>query len=391
MHQDVQLPTGVLGLDIDWHHPSWPLARLSDFGARANPKRGFLIVSKILGRHIPATPADLREALDALAGGIAPDLPGPVLIIGMAETATAMGQGIHAAYVRDTGRTDVLYAQTTRQTDGREALLTFEESHSHASSHLVLTPRSSDIADIYATARTLIIVDDECSTGKTFAALSASVLPHLPSIERIETVVLTDWSGGAYIETMPLPTVRHALLKGLLTWTAVPHSPLIAPLAAAANTHGRVPVNGTPARYGILVPAEGVADQSGLPLVRGERILVLGEGEFTYQALVAGETLTAMGNDVRVQGITRSPVLEGGAIGDTCRFPDPYRSGADCFLYNALGAAYDRIVIIGEVPAGEAPDMAGIMAGQLPGNHGTKVERVVFSWNDTSEGNGKEL
>lgn len=389
MHQDVQLPTGVLGLDIDWHHHSWPLERLSDFGARANPKRGFLIVSKILGRHIPAAPADLREALDDLARGIAADLPGPVLVIGMAETATAMGQGVHAAYVRDTGRTDVLYAQTTRQTDGNEVLLTFEESHSHASSHLVMAPRTAAIAEIYATARTLVIVDDECSTGKTFAALSASVLPHLPSIERIETVVLTDWSGGAYVEAMPLPTVRHALLKGLLNWTAVTHSPLIAPLAAAANTHGRVPLNGTPARYGILAPEEGIADQSGLPQVTGERILILGEGEFTYQALVAGETLAAMGNEVRVQGITRSPVLEGGAIGNTCRFPDPYRSGADCFLYNARRSDYDRIVIVAEVPEGEAPDMASIMAEQLPAGHTTKVERVVFSWNDTSERNGK--
>src|SRR3546814_5484099 len=70
-----------------------------DFAARANPKRGFLIVSKVLGRHLPASPNAIRGAMDELGQKLPADLPGPIVFLGMAETATALGQGVFAAYL----------------------------------------------------------------------------------------------------------------------------------------------------------------------------------------------------------------------------------------------------------------------------------------------------
>jgi len=189
---DVALASGNLHLSIHEHHDDWPLERLSDFGARANPKRGFLVVSKILGRHVPARPSDLRQAMNDLAEGISPYLPGPVLIVGMAETATALGQGVHAGYVSLTQRDDVYYVQSTRQIDGEDPLLAFEEAHSHATSHLILQPRTDEMREVYRTARSLVIVDDECSTGNTFIESATALLGVMPSVERIETAVLTD-------------------------------------------------------------------------------------------------------------------------------------------------------------------------------------------------------
>jgi len=375
---DVPLASGNLHLSIHEHHEDWPLQRLSDFGARANPKRGFLVVSRILGRHIPARPSDLREAMNDLTESISPHLPGPVLIVGMAETATALGQGVHAGYVSMTRRDDVFYVQSTRQVDGEEPLLAFEEAHSHATSHLILRPRTDEMREAYAKARTLVIVDDECSTGNTFVESATALLGVMPSVERIETAVLTDWSGGDYLDRMPMPSQRHFLLAGKLTWTPDPEAVARASLTAASNGHGKAPPKGSPARHGIRSPGHGEPPLRDLPLVRpGHRVLVLGECEFTYAALLLGEQMEDEGHDVHVQAITRSPVMEGGAIGDTARFDDPYQSGAPCFLYNALTPVYDDVVVVTEVPR-TTSDLQ--MLDQLPDGRKTRVTGVVHQW-----------
>jgi len=52
-----------------------------------------LFVSKVLGKHWPVRPTVMREIHARLATQIA-NLPGPLLVIGMAETATALGRGV---------------------------------------------------------------------------------------------------------------------------------------------------------------------------------------------------------------------------------------------------------------------------------------------------------
>ncbi len=39
-----------------------PLERLLGFAARANPKRPFLFVSRVLGRHVPVRPSQMRAS-----------------------------------------------------------------------------------------------------------------------------------------------------------------------------------------------------------------------------------------------------------------------------------------------------------------------------------------
>src|SRR3546814_8972728 len=81
----IELSTGTLELVIE--HAA-ELDAFCDFAARANPKRGFLIVSKVLGRHLPASPNAMRGAMDELGQKLPADLPGPIVFLGMAETAT---------------------------------------------------------------------------------------------------------------------------------------------------------------------------------------------------------------------------------------------------------------------------------------------------------------
>ncbi|MDW2612034.1 phosphoribosyltransferase domain-containing protein, partial [Escherichia coli] len=72
----------------------YPLTDLFDIAERRNPKRAFLFVSKVLGRHIPVSPQVMRNVYTQLAEQFLGTLDGPVVFIGMAETAVGLGAGV---------------------------------------------------------------------------------------------------------------------------------------------------------------------------------------------------------------------------------------------------------------------------------------------------------
>ena len=64
---------------------------------------------------------------------------------------------------------------STRHTLGTPLFARFEEEHSHASSHLLHWPIDDALKQQLLATKTLILVDDEASTGKTFINLSRAL------------------------------------------------------------------------------------------------------------------------------------------------------------------------------------------------------------------------
>ncbi len=350
------LPTGTLDLFCD---ESIVIADWCQIAARANPKRGFLIVSTVLGRHLPARPTKMRATMDALAAMLPADLPEPVVMLGMAETATALGQGSFAAFqARHPGKR-IVYLQSSRQrVEGAEIIARFEEGHSHATTHLVQIADPGLIAEV-ANARTLVIVDDECSTGQTFIAAARALVAAMPSVERIETLCITDWSDRAYLDSLPRAATAHAIVGGTMRWVA---GDLVAPatLASGSNNAGIAPREGMASRTGLAAPEE--ASRPLIDARTGERVLVLGEGEHSYEALRVAEAIEALGGIAAVQCITRSPALPGGAMTSISRFSDSYGSDAPCFLYNMLAHQPDRVVIVSETAGPQVAEAEAALA-----------------------------
>lgn len=341
----VALSTGVLTLEVQ---DGPRIEDFCDFAARANPKRGFLIVSKVLGRHLPARPARMRETMRYLAESLSADLPGPVVILGMAETATALGQGVFKVYRQTNPRTAAVYLQTSRQrVKGAKIIASFEEGHSHATSHIVQTDNNA-VDHMLRAARTLVIVDDESSTGNTFVAAGNAMREAMPMLERIETVCITDWSDLSYLPKMPVAAQANSILSGRMQWTKG-ETPETVTLAAASNNGGVAPPDGMTSRAGIL--SEERARRDYVAISKKERVLVLGDGEHSYEALLIAEEIERQGGIAAVQCITRSPALLGHAIESVSYFNDAYGSGAPCFLYNILAHKPDRIVIAAEIVA----------------------------------------
>ena len=113
---------------------------LFGFAERRNPKRAFLFVSKVLGRHIPVRPSIMNASFHSLAAQIPEDLPGPVLVIGMAETAVGLGAGVHRAF--SATRPDTVYMVSTRHPTGNELFARFEEEH--------INPRCADPNNLWS-------------------------------------------------------------------------------------------------------------------------------------------------------------------------------------------------------------------------------------------------
>jgi hypothetical protein len=342
MNIEIPLPTGSLHLDVE--RASWPLDALCGFAVRRNPRRAFLVVSKVLGRHIPAAPSLMRASMRDLAAQM-PDLAGPVLVVGLAETAVCLGQGVFEELARRPGW-DGMYIHSTRQLIGHPLLCRFEEPHSHASAHLIYRPVGFDLSKV----RSLVLVDDEISTGTTLVNLAAALIPELPRVERIVAAALTDLSGGSdWLERMPRPASCASLLSGSLRW-----QPGDAPPADTTAFDGAAPKLGTLASHRNFGRLGWRGEPIALPQVEptGHKIRIIGTGEFTYPPFLLAEQLEQAGHDVVMQSTSRSPALPGAAIGHILSFADNYDTGLPNFLYNAAPGDGRQSLICHETPPG---------------------------------------
>lgn len=385
----ISLPTGDLSIQV--MRTDIPLDQLCGFAARRNPKRGFLFVSKVLGKHIPVKPSLMRQVHTLLAAKIPAQLPGPVVVIGMAETAIALGHGVYDEYVRLTGRQDTLFLHSTRYRLDRPLALEFREEHSHAADHLMYLPEDQAHRRLFDSARTLVLIDDEASTGATFVNLAQAFKQRIPTIEHIVTGVITDWRGPArsarMLAQMPVSAAMISILEGEYQFQPAPNLVAMEMPKSVGNGHfkdgllprnqgrfglsGRVPLSAAAydlARAAIhrSQPAYDKPPQGGaVPGWMGSadtdrasnetsaaQVLVLGTGEFAYPPFLLAEELEAAGYDVRYQSTTRSPALIGGAMACGLTFADNYADGIGNYVYNVAPGQYERVIIAHETPDG---------------------------------------
>lgn len=320
------------------------------FAERENPRRAFLFVSKVLGRHIPVRPSVMAGTFERLAAKIPADLPGPVLVIGMAETATGLGAGVHRAF--SVTRPDALYMVSTRHSLGTELFTRFEEEHSHATAHLIHLPIDPDIREMMLSARSLILVDDEASTGQTFVNLYRALADAgLARLERVVTCVLTDWSDDAVRTALGETCEQVSLLRGAYHFDEDCTATLPDMAGTSVVALGKWPLIPEQdwGRLGVRHVDDCLAPD--LQIKPGESVIVLGTGEFVWQPFLLAERLQRAGADVWFSATSRSPIAPGHAIEHTLAFADNYGLGLPNFLYNVRPGQFDRVLICGETPA----------------------------------------
>ncbi|WP_445769187.1 phosphoribosyltransferase domain-containing protein [Rheinheimera sp.] len=319
---------------------------LFGFAERRNPKRAFLFVSKVLGRHIPVRPSVMQKAYSMLAAKIPADIPGPVLLIGMAETAVGLGAGIHRAYQKL--RDDSLYIVSTRHQLDKPIFCTFEEDHSHATSHLIYLPEDSEALYRLKHAKSVVLIDDEASTGNTFINLMGALESSGLNVEQIVTVTLTDWSNGAVRAGLSKPVTSVSLLEGAYSFLENKDAPF--PQMPRVNSVSKglwpIDVQRDWGRFGVINHSDTL--MLDIEPIAGEKVLVVGTNEFVFRPFLLAERLEKAGVEVYFSSTTRSPIAIAHSIKSALVFRDNYGMGIPNFLYNVLDKDFDRIIICTE-------------------------------------------
>ncbi|MFF2659212.1 phosphoribosyltransferase [Kitasatospora sp. NPDC058032] len=169
------------------------LPELVGLALRENRKRAHLLVSTVLGKHVPQRPAvvhgaglELGRRVRELLGPLDGQALARAVVLGYAETATGLGHsvadGLDAPYLHS----------TRRPVPGLAPLGGFEEEHSHATSHLLLPADPG----LLAGDGPLVLVDDEFSTGTTVLNTIRALHARHPRAHYV-VVALVDLRGEA--------------------------------------------------------------------------------------------------------------------------------------------------------------------------------------------------
>ncbi|MGW1377862.1 phosphoribosyltransferase [Streptomyces sp. NPDC002446] len=167
------------------------LPELLGLALRRNPKRAHLLVSNVLGKHVPQRPGVVHRAGFGLGRRVrellGDEAAARSVVLGYAETATGLGHSVAD------GLALAPYLHSTRRpVEGVAQVGGFEEEHSHATSHLLLP----EDRELLAGDGPLVLVDDEFSTGRTVLNTIKALHAHFPR-ERYVVVALVDMRSDA--------------------------------------------------------------------------------------------------------------------------------------------------------------------------------------------------
>lgn len=330
-----------------------------------NSKRAYLLVNPLQAKHIPVSPSDSLDMMRSLGKLLACKYPNTKLVIGFAETATAIGAAVAECF-----GADCVYIHTTREdVPAVNNWLVFLEEHSHAVEQKIC---GDNIRKWLKNTTQIIFVDDELSTGKTLinmveqlrhqfselettqmvaasimnrlspentqrladAGIVSEYLVKLPEIDYTELVASIDTVPAEEIDGQQLRPCYHGL--SLL-------EPLMDPRLGVNMSH----YAGNCKRNAIAITNQLVEQ-----LQECKTILVLGTEECMYPALTIAEEIERRGTyeSVRCHATTRSPIgicLDSDyPIRNGYRLHSFYDSCRTTYLYNL--DRYDAVIVVSD-------------------------------------------
>lgn len=344
-----------------------------------NSKRSYLLVNPLQAKHIPVSPSAALDMMGALGSLLAERYPGTKLVLGFAETATAIGAAVAASM-----GPDCMYLHTTREAFPQaEQWLEFREEHSHAVEQKL---RGDRLPEWLAATHTVILVDDEISTGKTLRNMVAELRRRYPQLVEKQIVAasilnrvspenqqLLEEAGIRSEYLVKLPQEDYtALVEGLEVAEASPAAPVPEVFHSRTLRCGKLldPRLGMPIgnyQDSCAGLAQAFLAGPGQSIRPGSRVIVLGTEECMYPALVLGQALEREGCQVRCHATTRSPIgicaQAGYPIRSGAKLPSFYDKSRTTYLYNM--DACDGIIVVSDTPV-EGTEALTSLLGAFP-------------------------
>lgn len=392
---------------------------LYSLAARRNTKRGFLFVSKVLGKHVPNDPfvpllagaalavqflskihsvdhvdtqaiiqslksnEDMEKVYETVIKRPLISLPEESLFIGFAETATGLGHAVFNLFDK------AHYLHTTReQIPLLTSELNFNEDHSHAVNHRCYPWN----AELLKTPKTIILVDDEITTGNTALNIIQAIHAKFPKSNYV-VLSLLDWRTSEnranfrkLEQQLNITILTTSLLEGEIAVSGDPineQSPQFKQVERPdiSESHGYpetkfldlvdlvsvfsedssgykniLPYLALTGRFGLstsdhqkLLPlAMGIGEELRCDRI-GERTLCLGTGEFMYFPMLVS---AYMGKGVSFHTTTRSPIYPftkpDYGIQNAFSFANPDELSNTNYVYNVPFKYYDELYVFFE-------------------------------------------
>lgn len=372
-----------------------------------NKKRNYLVVNPLQGKHIPASPQKALGLFSELAKCLEAYRNERILIVGFAETATAIGAQIALCLGAE-------YIQTTREKLEGVSYLYFSEEHSHASEQKLV---KEDLDKVMGRIDRVIFAEDEITTGKTICNLIAAMEQCYRDIDfsKINFSVASLLNGmseealGAYqnrnINVHYLVKTQHdkypqAAESAVNDGIYHERDALCRDGSAFCRNEG-LPCHDsssgeTEGGYTDCLEIHGRADSRRLvhaekyeeacealfqemirriPLEGQEKILILGTEEFMFPGLYAGKRLEERGHFVRFHAATRSPIQVSRAaeypLHERYALYSQYEEERQIYVYDI--ASYDVVIV-----TTDAPQSGGKGARSLLNALRTKNEKVYL-------------
>ena len=343
-------------------------------GRENNKKRGSLIVNKLQAKHIPAVPSKAAELFRQLGKEVQTAISqkkGRTLVIGFAETATAIGAEI-AAYLGG----DCIYIHTSRENiDPSLRVADFSEEHSHASEQNLFSAQGKDI---FKGIDNIVFAEDELTTGKTILNFirvlkpltencrfyAASLINGMSS----ENIAVFDENsiGIVYLIKIDssLKSLRNAMDVSPLKDTETGSSDYRL-ITADYPYDPRLGANAADYADSCKKAAEHIIAQLSDELKSCRRIDVIGTEECMLPAIYLGKELEKLGIEAFTHSTTRSPIVpsdaEGYPLNMRCRLSSFYDASRTTYIYNLFDC--DMTIVTGDFSddTGAASQLASVM------------------------------
>ena len=329
-----------------------------------NLKRDFLFVNSLQGKHIHVNPSKAFTLFNELVLEIinSIDAGEKVVVIGFAETATALGH-----YIASTLPNCIYYMQTTREPiPYTTSLLEFKEEHSHATEQFLYGS-----ADYLKSCNRIIFVDDEITTGNTILNFIREI-ESLGIHTKYGVATLLNWQDDKWTEKFNNFKIdTYFILRGKLkdlnakvpadileqhiSYETLESYPTTISITCSVSDFYKERIGCEP--YNFQNFSNCIYSQitsvlgSALPH-NSDEVLVLGTEEFMFTPMVFGKMLSEQLNvSVQFHATTRSPIETSNtssyAIHHRYPLASCYDKKRNTFIYNLK--RYDKVYIITDV------------------------------------------